>query len=132
MQKNKTIITCAGNVLVVVGFILAVCSCQLNGNIGFVHYENPETGDQLGTLYSLFVYLFLWIVSGVVPSAVVILLKMAVYYFLHRADKRLFERGYHPEYEQECDGIVESSLRATYSAMAVLFLLYIFGFVIFP
>ena len=132
MHKNKTIITCAGNVLVAVGFILAVCSCQLNGDIGFVYCENPETGEQLGAFYSLFVYSFLWLVSGVVPFAVVMLFKMAVYYFLHRGDKRLFERGYHPEYEQECDGIVEYSLRVTYLAMAVLFLLYMFGFIILP
>ena len=127
IEKNKRIIICAGIILVTIGVVCFLCNCHFSGRIDFLHQTHQKTGEQLGVGLSWVIYLFLWVVSGIIPSSCVMLFMMMVYCFLHRKDKKFYQKVYHPEYEQECDVIVNTSLSVTYLSSAVLFLLYIFG-----
>ena len=129
IKKNKRIIVSAGIVLVLISFIYILYNCTFHTNFDFVHYINKNTGEQQSLASSLLVYLFLWVVTGLIPSACDILFMMGVYVLLHRKDKDVFNRASHPVYEEECDVIVGTALRATYAASAILFFLYMFGLI---
>ena len=96
IKKNKRIIVSAGIVLVLISFIYILNNCTFHTNFDFVHYINKNTGEQQSLASSLLVYLFLWVVTGLIPSACDILFMMGVYVLLHRKDKDVFNRASHP------------------------------------
>lgn len=50
---------------------------------------------------------------------------MCLYYFLHRKDKNVFDRSYHPRYEEEFYYGGAVSFIATYIAAFILMVLHI-------
>ncbi len=53
------------------------------------------------------------------------LFMMSVYYFLHRKDKKVFDRRYHPEYEKEFYYGGSVAFAATYIAVLHLMILHL-------
>ena len=101
IEKNKRIsaITVLSVVFIITAFILM--NSTLNDTVYFHHIHNRNTGEPIGFVASILLYLLFWWFVGLVPSACVFLFMLFLYCFLHRKDKRLIERNYHPKYEEE-------------------------------
>ena len=121
--KNKIIITIAVLSVVVIVALSIALSGAWNGNLEFQIIRNQKTGEPLGVCMSLFVYLLMWLLFGLVPSACVMLFAMLVYFILHRKDPNLFKKGHAPSYEEEFEYAGKLSLCATY--VATLFLIFL-------
>ena len=122
-RNNKTIITVAVLSVVVIVALSIALSGDFNGNLEFQIISNQKTGEPLGVCMSLFVYLLMWLLFGLVPSACVMLFSMLVCFFLHRKDPNLFKKGYAPSYEEEFEYAGKLSLCTTY--VATLFLIFL-------
>lgn len=126
-QRNILIITIADLVFVfiIVGYIL-LNSTLNNEPLCFHYVQNGQTGEPLGLLMSVFLYILFWFfIVGGIPSAIVFLFSQGVYVFLHRKDEKLFDSHYHPVYETEYfyGGLVAFS--SSYLAALILLILHI-------
>lgn len=125
IQKNKIIITVAVLVLVFVVVAYILLNSTINDTLYFHYVHNQNTGEPLGLIASIFLYILFWWFAGLIPSACVFLFMMCLYYFLHRKDKRIFDRYYHPKYEEEFHYGGAVSFIATYMAVFILIVLHI-------
>ena len=117
-------------ILFVLVLVFAVVACILlnsttNDTIYFHYVNNQNTGEQIGAVTSIFLYILLWWLIGTLFASFVFLCMLCLYYFLHRKDKRLFERHYHPKYEEEFYYGGTVSFVAAYAAVFVLLVLHI-------
>ena len=123
--KNKRIILSSILIFVTLIVVLILLNSRFNNDIYFHYVYNQNTGEQSSIITSLFLYLlFLWFV-GLVPSACVLLFMMMVYAIIHRKDKRLFEKSYHPKHEEEFFYGGLMAFVVTYSAILVLMILHL-------
>jgi len=123
--KNKRIILSSILIFVTLIVVLLLLNSRFNNDVYFHYVYNQNTGEQLSVITSLLLYLlFLWFV-GLVPSACVFLFMMMVYAIIHRKDKRLFEKSYHPNYEEEFFYGGLMAFVVTYSAVLVLMILHL-------
>lgn len=125
IQKNKIIITVAVLVLVFVVVACILLNSTTNDTLYFHYVHNQNTGEPLSLIASIFLYILFWWFIGLVPSASVFLFMMCLYYFLHRKDKRILDRYYHPKYEEEFYYGGTVSFAATYIAILILMILHI-------
>ena len=123
--KNKRIILSSIVIFVALIVILILLNSSLNSDVYFHYVYNQNTGARLSIITSLFLYFLFWWFAGFVPSAVVFLFMMSVYYFLHRKDKKVFDRGYHPEYEEEFYYGGSVAFVATYIVVLFLMILHL-------
>lgn len=125
IHKNKLIITVAVLVLVFAVMAYILLNSTTNDTLYFHYIHNQNTGESLGLIASILLYILFWWFVGLVPSSSVFLFVLCLYYFLHRKDKRILDRYYHPKYEEEFyyGGLL--SLAATYIAILVLMILHI-------
>lgn len=128
IQKNKLIITVAVLVLVFVVMACILLNSTINDTLYFHYVHNQNTGEPLGLITSIFLYVLFWWFAGLVPSACVFLFAMCLYFFLHRKDKKLLDRSYHPKYEEEFHYGGTVAFIATYIAVLVLMVLHISNF----
>lgn len=125
IKKNKIIIATSITVLVFTVFCLILSNSSINGSLSFQYVHNQNTGEPLSLSESIFLYiLFFWFL-GLIPFSVVFLFSLMIYFFLHRKDKRLFERRYNPPYEEEMDFGFKVSYISTYTAIFILLILQI-------
>lgn len=127
IRKNKLIITVAVLLVVIIAFFSIALSGNFSGTLEFKILNNQETGEPLGVLASLFLYVLMLLLFGLVPSSCVFLFAMLVYFFLHRKDPNLFKKGYSPKYEEEFEYAGKLSFCSTYAATFMLILLYAIG-----
>ena len=125
IQKNKTIITVFVMVLVFIVVACILLNSTTNDAIYFHYVYNQNTGEPLGVVASIFLYILFWWLIGTLFASFVFLCMLCLYYFLHRKDKRIFERHYHPKYEEEFYYGGTVSLVAAYVAVFVLLVLHI-------
>lgn len=125
IHKNKIIITVAVLLLVFVIMACILLNSTTNDTLYFHYIYNQNTGKQLGLITSIFLYILFWWFAGLVPSACVFLFTLHLYFFLHRQDKRLFDRYYHPKYEEEFYYGGAVAFIATYVAIFILIVLHI-------
>lgn len=125
IKRNKIIIATSTIVLVFLIFCFILSNSEINGSLSFHYVHNQNTGEPLSLIVSIFLYILFWWFIGLVPSAAVFLFSLIVYYFLHRKDKRLLERRYHPPYEEEFHFGGKVAFISTYIAVLVLLLLQI-------
>ena len=100
IRRNRIIITVAVLSVVIIAFFSIVLSGDFCRELEFQIIDNPKTGEPLGVFMSLFVYVLMCILFGLVPSSCVMLFAMLVYFFLHRKDQNLFKKGYSPKHEE--------------------------------
>lgn len=130
MRKNKIIIATSIILLVFTIFCLVLSNSSINGALSFHYVYNQNTGEPLSLGMSIFLYLlFFWFV-GLVPFSSVFLFSLIVYFFLHRKDKRLLERRYHPPYEDEMYFGGKIAFISTYTAIFILMVLQISNLVV--
>lgn len=101
IHRNKLIITIC--VLVVV-FLLTVpilLNSTKNDFLYFHPVHSGKTGEPLGVISSILLYMLLLLLLGMFPSSIVFLFVMCLYFFLHRKDPNIWSRSYHPKYEEE-------------------------------
>lgn len=125
INRNKIIITIAILVLVFFFFVIVLLNSEFNETMNFRFIKDQNTGEPIGLIISLFLYVLLWWFLGLVPSACVFLYMMCVYGILHIKDKRLFEHGYFPPYEEEFDYGGHCAFISTYVAIFILLFLHI-------
>ena len=125
IQKNKLIITVAILVLVFIVVAYILLNSTVNDTLYFHYVYNQNTGEPLGLIASIFLYILFWWFAGLIPSACVFLFALCLYYFLHRKDKRLFDRCYHPKYEEEFHYGGAVAFMATYVAVFILLVMHI-------
>lgn len=130
IRKNKIIITVAVLSVVIIVALAIALSGDFNGNLEFQIISNPKTGEPLGVCMSLFVYVLMWLLFGLIPSSCVMLFAMLLYFFLHRKDPNLLKKGYAPSYEEELEYAGKISLFSTYVATLFLILLQASGLLI--
>lgn len=125
IRKNKIIIATSIVILIVILFCLILSNSSINGALSFHYVYNQKTGESLSLGMSIFLYvLFFWFI-GLVPFSSVFLFSLIIYCFLHRKDKRLFERKYHPSYENELYFGAKVAFISTYTAIFILMVLQI-------
>lgn len=125
IYKNKLILTVSVLVLVFSAVACILLNSTTNDSIYFHYLHNQNTGEPLGLVASIFLYALFWWFAGLIPSSCVSLFALCVYYFLHRKDKRLFERSYHPKYEEEFHYGGAVAFISTYAAILILMVLHI-------
>lgn len=130
LKKNKIIIATSVILLVLSMFILILSRSSINGALSFHYVYNRNTGEPLSLAMSIFLYILLFWFIGLIPSSSVFLFSIMIYYFLHRKDKRLFNRNYHPTYEEEFFFGGKVAFASTYLAILILMLLQISNLVI--
>ena len=130
-RRNKRIIAIICIIVALVVFIIIITTCQLNNQLSFRYIHNNNTSEQLSILVSIFLYILILGVAGLVPYGALALLSMIVYFFLHRKDERILERRYHPPYESEFF-FGEFVARITaYIGTFIMLVLYISGLITF-
>ena len=125
IRKNKIIITVAVFVLDFVNVVFVLMNSTVNDTLYFHYVHNQSTGEPLGLILSIFLYILFWWLAGLILSGWVCVCTICLYYFLHRKDKRISERYYSPKYEEELYYGVELSFRVTYVVAFILILLHI-------
>lgn len=130
IRKNKIIITVAVLSVVIIAFFSIALSGDFSGEFEFQILNNQKTGEPLGAFMSLFIYLLMWLLFGLIPSAAIMLFSMLVYAFLHRKDPNLFKRGHTSKHEEEFEYAGKLSLCSTYAATLLLILLQASGLLI--
>ena len=130
IRKNKYIITIAVLSVVVIASLSIALSGDFRGELDFQIINNQKTGEPLGVFMSLFIYVLMWLLFGLIPSSCVMLFAMLVCFFLHRKDPNLFKKGYSPSYEEEFEYAEKISLCSTYAATLFLILLQASGLLI--
>ena len=127
IQKNKKIITVAVLTLAFAIVAVILLKSTLNDTFYFHYIQNQKTGENIGLIVSILGYLLLWWLLGMLPSACLSLFSLCLYYFLHRKDKEILSRHYHPKYETECSHCAYLSFTISYIATFVLLVLHIFN-----
>ena len=127
--RNKRIILSSILIFVILIVVLILLNSRFNNDVYFHYVYNQNTGEQLSIIASLFLYLLFWWFVGLVPSACVFLFMMMIYAIIHRKDKRLFEKSYHPEYEEEFFYGGLMAFVITYLAILILMILHLFNIV---
>ncbi len=127
IKKNKRIITISILIYVFILFLFVLINSTFNDELRFVYVTNQNTGEPIGVIGSLFLYVLLWWFVGLIPSAMVFLFVLLLYHFLHRKDSRILERNYHPPYEEEYHYGGKVTFISTYIAAGVLLILQIFN-----
>lgn len=130
IRKNKTIITVAVLSVVIIVFFLIVLSGDFSGQLEFQIINNQKNAESLGVFMSLFIYVLMGLLFGLIPSAAIMLFSMLVYVFLHRKDSNLLKKEYFPKYEKEFEYAGKLSLCSTYAATFILILLQASGLLI--
>lgn len=130
IRKNKIIITVAVLSVVIIAFFSIALSGNFSGELEFQIINNQKTGEPLGVFMSLFIYVLMWLLFGLIPSAAIMLFSMLVYAFLHRKDPNLFKKGYSPKYEEEFEYAGKLSFCSTYAATFILILLQASGLLV--
>lgn len=125
IKKNKIIITIAILFLIITSVIYILLNSTINDTLCFHYIHNQNTGEQIGLITSILLYLIFWWFIGLIPSSGVFLFSLCLYYFFHRKDKRLFERSYQPKYKEEIYYAWTVAYRATYIAILILMALHI-------
>lgn len=127
IKRNKIILSTLIIAVVISSFCLILFNSSINGNLSFRHIINNNTGEPVPLLESVFLYILLFWIAGIVPSSAVCIFSFYIYLFLHRKDKRLFERRYHPPYEEELYFGAKVAFESTYIATFILMILHISG-----
>lgn len=125
IKRNKIIIATSIIVLVFTIFCLILSNSLINGSLSFQYVHNQNTGEPLSLGTSIFLYILLFWFLGLLPVSAIHLFMFMVYFFLHRKDKRLFERGYNPPYEEEMYFGSRVVFISTYTAIFILLILQI-------
>lgn len=123
--KNKRIILISILIFVTFIVVLILLNSRFNDDVYFHYVYNQNTGEQLSIITSLFLYLLFWWFVGGIPSACVFLFMATIYAIIHRKDKRLFEKSYHPKYEEELFYGGQMAFAVTYLAVLVLMILHL-------
>ena len=123
MKRNKAILATAILMLVIGSTVLIILNSEICGQPAFNRVQNQNTGEDLSIVMSVFLYLIFWVFFAGIPASVVFLFSIAVYFFLHRKDKRLLEKRYHPPYEDELHFCGYVSFASTYTAFLPLLIL---------
>ena len=123
MKRNKAILATAILMLVIGSTVLIILNSEICGQPAFNRVQNQNTGEDLSIAMSVFLYLIFWVFFAGIPASVVFLFSIAVYFFLHRKDKRLLEKRYHPPYEDELHFCGYVSFASTYTAFLLLLIL---------
>lgn len=129
IQKNKRILLIATITYVSLLSLLFLINCSFNNEIQFVFINNQNTGEPIGAIGSIFLYILLWGIAGLIPSAMVFFLMLLTYSFLHRKDPRFSRRFYHPPYEEEYLYGGKIAFTSTYIAVGILIVLQMFNIV---
>ncbi len=127
IKKNKRIITISILIYVFILFLFILINSTFNDELRFICVTNQNTGEPIGVIGSLFLYILLWWFVGLIPSAMVFLFVLLLYCFLHRKDRRILERNYHPSYEEEYYYGGKVTFIATYVAAGLLLILQMFN-----
>lgn len=125
IHRNKLIITIC--VLVIV-FLIAVpilLDSTKNDFLYFHPVRSGQTGEPLGVIPSILLYMLLLWFLGLFPSSVVFLFVIGLYFFLHRKDPQLGSRSYHPKYEEEFFYGGSIAFIASYAMVFLLMLMHI-------
>ena len=123
MKRNKAILATAILMLVIGSTVLILLNSEVIGHPSFHRIQNQNTGADLSIVMSVFLYLIFWVFFAGIPASVVFLFSIAVYFFLHRKDKRLLEKRYHPPYKDELHFCGYVSFASTYTAFLLLLIL---------
>lgn len=120
MNKKRILST---TILFVVGvlFLCVLFQSNYSGKLEFVHIVNQNTGQDIGTIGSLFLYFMLWCLVGLVPSAFVMLITLLTHHLLYRKDDKSEEK------EKVFHFSGKLAFMATYIAAAVLVVLQAFN-----
>lgn len=117
-------ILAAAILLLVIGCtVLIILNSEICGPPSFHRVQNQNTGEDLSIVVSVSLYLIFWLFFAGIPTSFVFLFSMGVYFFLHRKDKRLLEKRYHPPYEDELHFCGYVSFASTYTAFLLLLIL---------
>ena len=112
VQKNKKIIMVS---TLLFNLVLIPLFNRAMGRLWEVEWATSEN-----LFRSIPGILGLWFVFGMIPASVSFLFALAVYFFLHRKDTRLFSRGYHPPYSGEVSTGCIFAMGVTYTGLLVL------------
>ncbi len=82
---------------------------------------NQNTGQEIGTIGSLFLYFMLWCLVGLVPSAFVMLITLLMHRLLYRKDDKSGEK------EEAFHYSGKLAFMSTYIATAALVILHAFN-----
>lgn len=129
IKKNKRIITISTLILIFVMLFFVLINSTFNAKFEFVSIINKNTGESIGVVSSLFLYVLLWWFIGLFPSAIAFLFVLLLYYFLHRKDRRILERNYHPPYEEEYHYGGKIAFEYSYIATGIILILQIFNII---
>ena len=101
IQRNKKIIR-GFIILVALSLVIWIIANSTHNTTVYFHYvHNRNTGEAIGLIGSIIMYIGLWILSGVLLSSILMCFSMFLYFFLHRKDEKILMRNYHPVYEEE-------------------------------
>ena len=123
VKRNKMILATAILLLVIGSTVFILLNSEICGPPSFHRIQNQNTGEDLSIVMSVFLYLIFWAFFAMIPTSAVFLFSMCVYSILHRKDKRLLEKRYHPPYEDELHFCGYVSFASTYTAFLLLLIL---------
>lgn len=124
-ERNKRIIAIATGIfwISIVGWVLLE-SCPA-GPFEFHWIRSGTTGERLPLIANIFLYGIAWAFFSMIPSAWVFLFALFVFFFLHRKDKKLYQRHYYPPYEEEMHYGGKLAFALVYITTGALLLLHI-------
>ena len=125
IQKNKTIILVA---VLIITFFMVSCillNSTANDTVYFHYAHNLNTGEPIGLIGSIVLYVVLWGFSGIFPAGINWLLITYLYFFLHRKDKNVTNRFRTPKYEEEHDYGTKIAFVVSYIAAGILIILHV-------
>ena len=125
IYKNKIILTIFILVFVFIMVAFVLLNSTANDTFQFHYIHNRNTGEAIGLVASILLYLLFSYLIMMIPFCVVFLFSLYLYFFLHRKDKRVWSRSYCPKYEDELHYAGSVSFAATYIAVLVLMALHI-------
>lgn len=100
-RKNKTIIAAVILSLAIAAILYVLCNSTFSGTLSFHFLTNTRTGEQIGIVGCLVYFVFVGFVFGLLFSSFLCLVALLTFYYLHRKDKNLYNKRYHPPYEDE-------------------------------
>lgn len=129
LSKNEKIILAAVIIMAVILLpsMLEYFGIRPLGDIGFRPVQNRNTGEPLSLLMSIFLYVLLGLVIGLIPYAVLWLTAFFTYHFLHRKEKLLERRAFNPPSDKELDFGVAVAGWINYVLVYLVIMLCAFG-----
>ena len=129
IKRNKIIISVTVISVTIALFIYTLLKSEFVGNMSFQYIYSPNTNEPLPILICIFLYFLLWLLCGSIPFSCLFFLVLIIYTIIHRKDKSLFNRRYHPVYESEAYLGYAVSAISVYTATFILIVLHASGII---